>query len=233
MASQNNARPPSAHRDTGLRRAWLPALAALFSGIALLVAILVGIALTLALAVTAAAAVATFALILRRLPVDQRRQLLRQVAAGITGGLGATLAYDFTRYLLSVVDPSIYNPFEAVRAFGVLFLGAEGTSATIVGTGFHLLNGTMFGVSYCLLAGRDGRTSVRRALATGIGWGLFLESLQLAIYPGWLKVNFFAEFVAISAAGHVVYGTVLGLGCRSVLRRSLRSDADPSTTMNR
>jgi hypothetical protein len=65
--------------------------------------------------------------------------------------------------------------------------------------------------------------SRRRGLATGIAWGLFLESFQLAIYPGWLNIRFLDEFRQISFLSHVVFGAVLGLlvpaGLRYMRRR--------------
>lgn len=73
----------------------------------------------------------------------------------------------------------------------------------------HLLNGTSFGVAYLFLFARDGRTSVRRALLTGVGWGLFLETFQLTLYPGWLDIRLYQEFATISALSHIVYGATL------------------------
>ena len=56
-----------------------------------------------------------------------------------------------------------------------------------------------------------GRQSVvRLALASGVGWGLFLETFQLRSTPGWLNITTYKEFVTISFLGHIVYGLVLG-----------------------
>jgi hypothetical protein len=149
--------------------------------------------------------------------------LLALGRSGLTAGLFATAAYDFSRYVLSLLDPSPYNPFEAIRAFGVMLVGAgAGAELTYAaGLAFHALNGAMFGVSYCLFLARFGLRSQRLALATGISWGLFLEGMQLAVYPGWLNISAYQEFATISAAGHLVYGATLGLGCRWLLLRQL------------
>ena len=48
------------------------------------------------------------------------------------------------------------------------------------------------------------------ALVSGVGWGLFLETFQLTLYPGWLNITTYKEFVTISFLGHIVYGLVLG-----------------------
>lgn len=220
MASRN--RPPSPKRNLSFAaRAALVGLAALFSGAALLATIIGGMDLRVSLAVTTAIGLGIFAVIVGRASREGRRLLLRLAFAGSVGGLIATLAYDSSRYLLSQFDPSPYNPFEAITAFGTLLAGgtagAEWTMA--VGASFHALNGVMFGVSYCLFFGRWGAVSLRRALVTGIGWGLFLELFQVTLYPGWLNISAYAEFATISAAGHLVYGAVLGLACRSLLRR--------------
>lgn len=198
------------------------ALGALFSGAALLLAILAGVDLRLGLTGLAVLATIVFIAALRGSPPERRRGLLALGRIGVAAGLVATAAYDASRYLLSLLDPSPYNPFEAIRAFGVMLVGAgAGAEVTFAaGLAFHALNGTMFGVSFCLFFGRWAVRSAGRALVVGIGWGLFLEAFQLAIYPGWLDINAYSEFATISAAGHLVYGSVLGLTCRALLLRS-------------
>jgi hypothetical protein len=68
----------------------------------------------------------------------------------------------------------------------------------------------MFGVAYVFLFARDGAISAGRALGTGVAWGIFLELFQLTLYPGWLDIRTYEEFVTISALGHIVYGATLG-----------------------
>ncbi len=203
---------------------------ALFSGVALLGAILASISLALALAFTATLFIVTLVALWGLSTGEPRARLGRTIAAGIITGIIATLVYDATKFVLSQLDPSPYNPFELMRVFGFLLLG-DGPSAEaqrLVGTSFHLLNGTMFGLSYVLLFGRDGRTSTRWAIATGIGWGLFLETFQIVLYPGWAQTPgariYFTEFATISALSHVFFGLTLGLLGRWLLTRWLADE---------
>lgn len=196
-------------------------LFALFSGIALLAHIIGGVSLALALAGTSAILVGGVALALRGQDPVSRRWTLRTAAVGTAVGLIATITYDVTKASLSTLDPSPYNPFEVLLVFGQLLLGTDHTDmgVTIAGAAFHFLNGTAFAVAYCFLFARDGRSTLRWALATGIGWGVFLEIFQLTLYPGWLDIRFYEEFATISALSHVVYGATLGLLARTGLRR--------------
>ncbi len=204
------------------RAAWLIGLAALFSGVALLGNILFGLSLVAGLVVVGllAGSVATFAL--ARMPTQERRRILRVVLAGVGAGLAATLCYDATKFVLSQVDPSPYNPFEATRAFGILLLG-EGPGPVAhqaAGITLHLVNGTAFGVAFTVLFGREGRLSWQHAALFGVAWGLFLETFQITLYPGWLDIRAYREFATISALSHVVYGATLGLTGRALLRRA-------------
>ena len=140
--------------------------------------------------------------------------LARLARIGLLSGIAATITYDVSKYLLSQLDPTPFNPFEALRAFGVALIGREAPEAAIfaVGTAFHALNGTAFGVAFCMLFRQPN-------IVLGIAWGLFLELFQLSLYPGWLSIRFYDEFVQVSALGHVVYGATLGWLCARGLRR--------------
>lgn len=155
---------------------------------------------------------------------ESRGWMLRTVGLGIGVGLSATLIYDVTKTILSQLDPSPFDPFHVIAIFGKLIVGTNADPALITAAGlaFHLVNGTSFGVAYLFLFARDGRTTVRRALLTGVGWGLFLETFQLTLYPGWLDIRLYQEFATISALSHIVYGATLGLLARSVLPRVFR-----------
>lgn len=61
----------------------------------------------------------------------------------------------------------------------------------------------------------------------GIAFALGLEAFMLAIYPGWLDLRTLQEFTTMSVLGHLVYGSVLGLGTSWLLRR--RAAATPSS----
>jgi hypothetical protein len=143
---------------------------------------------------------------------SERQLIGRSVVYGAVAGFLATMAYDLSKAALSILDPSPYNPFEAIRTFGKLLAGPSAGEQAIVASGaaFHLLNGTMFGIAYVFIFARDGAISSGRALATGVAWGIFLELFQLTLYPGWLDIRAYREFVMISALGHVVYGATLG-----------------------
>jgi hypothetical protein len=176
--------------------------------------------LRVGLALTAVGMLAGVAIASARASSDRRRWMLRSVVTGVVAGALATAGYDVTRYTLSVFDASPYDPFEAIRRFGALLTGGSTDPATIAITGglFHLLNGSSFGVAYVFLFARDGQTTLRRALATGFGWGLFLELFQIGLYPGWLDIRAYSEFVTISAVGHLVYGATLGAVARTLLQ---------------
>lgn len=205
----------------------LLAFGGVFSGVALLLNILGGVSLALALLVMTALLLLILAVVLRVSSPESRGWMLRTVAAGIGVGLSATLIYDLAKTLLSRLDPSPFDPFHVIAVFGALIVGSDADPAliTAAGTALHLLNGTSFGVAYLFLFARDGRTSVRRALLTGVGWGLFLETFQLTLYPGWLDIRLYQEFATISALSHIVYGAILGLLGRSVLRRLFRESS--------
>jgi hypothetical protein len=202
---------------------------AMFSGAALLLYILAGISLRISLTAGLIVVLTGLSLTLRRSAPAERRLITRGLGAGATAGVLATMAYDLSKAGLSVVDPSPFNPFHVIHVFGELLVGrgASETAVVATGAGFHLLNGTMFGVAYTFMFARDGAISLRRGVTTGIGWGIFLELFQLTLYPGWLDIRTYGEFATISALGHVVYGATLGTVVRSLLRstRPVRADA--------
>ena len=153
-----------------------------------------------------------------------RRGLVRTVAVGLVVGIVATLLYDVTKSVLAQLDPSPYDPFEATRVFGRILIGADApaTAVTIVGWAFHLMNGTTFAIAFACLFARGGHTGRTRGLALGIGWGVFLETFQLILYPGWLSIGFVDEFSRISFLSHIVFGATLGLLVPAGLRWSER-----------
>jgi len=192
--------------------------AALFSGAALVAHILAGVSLRLTLLFTALLLVLAIVLIARRSAPRQRARLRRVAGAGLLAGVIATAAYDGAQFLLSRGTDSPYNPFEAIRAFGLLLAGPSAPPVAIyaAGTSFHLLNGISFGVAFCFLFRR-------RSLLQGIAWGMFLELFQLTLFPGWLDIRSYREFVQISVLAHLVYGAVLSLVAQAILRESTMS----------
>ncbi len=188
-------------------------LSALFSGVALVTHILSGVSLRLAFVAFAGLLILAVGAIWRRASTAERKWLVGLTRVGVVSGTLATAAYDLTKFALSQLDPSPYNPFETIRAFGILLAGPTAPQAGLylAGTAFHLLNGVAFGIAYCFLLARHG-------VGAGIAWGLILELFQLTLFPGWLDIRLYREFVQISSVSHVVYGTVLGL----VVQRDLR-----------
>jgi hypothetical protein len=180
--------------------------AALFSGAALVAHILSGISLRLTLLFTAALLAVAILLTARRSTPKGREWLRRLAIAGSIAGAVATICYDAAKYALSRLSPTQYNPFEVVHAFGMLLAGSGASPAMIYGAGvaFHLLNGVSFGIAFSFLFRR-------RSVLTGIAWGLFLEIFQLTLYPGWLDIRSYAEFMRVSVVAHIIYGVVLSL----------------------
>lgn len=207
-----------------LRR--LIGLFALFSGVALLLNIIGGVSLGLALGGTTLVLLGGVGLAMRGQDPESRRWTVRTAAVGALTGIVATSLYDTTKALLSTFDPSPYNPFEVFRIFGQLLLGTDSSTigVFVAGGAFHVLNGIAFALAYTFLFARDGRTTMRRAALTGMGWGLFLEIFQLTLYPGWLNIGFYSEFVTISALSHLVYGATIGVVARAGLRRVIAAE---------
>ncbi|MDP9326312.1 MAG: hypothetical protein M3O87_07240 [Candidatus Dormibacteraeota bacterium] len=201
-------------------------IASLGNGAALVGHILGGIPLPVVLAITWSIAVGAVVAMAGVGDPGQGAAIRRTVVVGLAAGIVATLAYDGTKAVLAQLDPSPYNPFEVTRIFGTVLVGASAPSSVItaVGWGFHLMNGCTFAIAYACLFGRGGRISKRRALVTGVAWGLFLETFQLLLYPGWLKIGFLDEFRRISFGAHLVFGAGLGLMVPYGLRR-LQPDA--------
>src|SRR5215207_746218 len=157
------------------------AVAALFSGAALVASIVTGISLALTLASLAAVALLTVAYEWAVAGIDARALIRKQLVIGALAGVVATAAYDLTRLLLTGSGLLTFNPFETFGIFGKLIIGsgAPESLALAVGTSYHLLNGVAFAVAYCfLLGGRNWKF--------GILWAMGLETAMLTIYPGWL-----------------------------------------------
>lgn len=185
------------------------AAAALFSGVALLAHILTRLSLRVLLSLTAVLMVSAVTALYRRSGPRQRVLLGRYTMVGLISGIMATAGYDLSKFALTQGGQFPYNPFEVIRTFGVLLAGSSAPLAVIygVGTGLHILNGTCFGIAFCLPFGR-------RGIVAGIAWGFFLETLQLTLFPGWLDIRAYREFAQISALSHVVYGSILGWCCQ-------------------
>jgi hypothetical protein len=185
------------------------------SGAALVIHIVSGVSLRLALVLTIGLMAVAVRSIWQRTLARDRSWLVRRLGVGLIAGSLATVSYDIAKFVFALLDPSSYNPFEVIRVFGKLLIGPSMPAVAVyaAGTAFHFLNGISFGTAFCLLFRRHG-------VLAGIAWSLFLELFQLTLYPGWLDIRFYQEFVQISALSHIVYGMVLGFSCRYALHAS-------------
>jgi hypothetical protein len=200
-----------------------------------IVSILSGLRLLLVEVAMAVIPLAAATYVFSRTPKAIVHEILTVVRAGLLAGAAATFVYDLTRTTLSVLDPSPYNPFEAIRRFGSGVLPADAAPAVVLAAGFaiHFLNGSSFGVIYAIFGGRYG-TTLRRALINGMAWGLTLEFIQSILYPGWLHITtVLQEFLVISGLGHLMYGVTLGLGVHRLLHRGSPLDDSPSAPQAR
>ena len=179
------------------------------------------------LAAAAATSLLAVVVTVRRLDPSIRAPVVGAARAGALAGVLATLVYDAAKMARSQLDATPYDPFVTRVVFGRLLVGGEATEplVSVAGWAFHVLNGTCFGVAYALLFARGRWISLRRALVTGIGWGLILEGFQLALYPGWLDIRAYDEFARVSALSHLAYGATLGTATRWFADRRAPGDA--------
>lgn len=188
-------------------RPWFFALAALFSGASLGSAIVFHAPLWATLVVITTLAAMGVAYRWRHTSVAGRLAVMTKVRTGLLAGLLGTTGYDLSRYTIATVTKMSYRPFETLLVFGYALAGPGVSRATAyaLGTGFHLLNGICFAIAYCLFfGGRDWRLAVL--------WALVLEAAMFSIYPTWLNLAAVKmEFAIVSFAGHLAYGTILGI----------------------
>lgn len=206
-------------RATGPAGRWRLLLVALplASGAGLAVHILAGIDLRLAVAALVLAGLGIWLLLLPRMPAQRRAELGRRAWIGAVAGLLATFAYDLARYGTVAVLEFSFQPFHVFSVFGHLFLGpaASAPAAFAAGAAYHLVNGTSFGIAYLLVRRRPGPL-------TGMAWGVALELAMATLYPSWLRIQQFGEFLQVSAIGHLVYGATLGLLAGRMLAARIR-----------
>jgi hypothetical protein len=188
-------------------RLWLLlALLPLATGAALVVHILSRVSLGLSLLVGFALVSVTGVLAWRRLRIDARREMARRAVAGLVAGLLGTLAYDLVRLVVVKVFHYTFWPFDIFSLFGLAIVGPglPPLLTTAVGVIYHYMNGILFAIAYAILLAPRGWWS-------GILWALGLEACMLALYPGWLHIQAYNEFVSVSMIGHLAYGTTIGI----------------------
>ncbi len=186
----------------------------LSTGAALVIYVLSGISLALTLIVLLSAALIFSWLIWSRASSSTRRLLKQRVSVGLQAGFLATLAYDASRYLLIKSFDLRFWPFDIFLVFGKALTGyAQGGALLVVaGIFYHLANGLGFATAYSLWWAERGAWA-------GVLWALFLEVCMVTIYPGWLNIKVFNEFLQVSFLGHVVYGLVLGFVAQHLMHR--------------
>jgi hypothetical protein len=184
------------------------AAAAMASGAALVVTVLTRVSLALTLLCGALSVAALGWQSWRRLPAAARPVLVERLLAGLLAGVPATAAYDLVRLLVVQVGHLDIWPFDTFPLFGQAILGTGLPPAAVlaVGVGYHYLNGACFAAAYSLLFRR-------RPFVAGIAWAMGLEAAMLLVYPRWLPAlgRVLGEFTIVSLAGHVAYGTTIGL----------------------
>jgi hypothetical protein len=188
-----------------LRRRIALAVLPLATGIGLVVYLLARISLRLGIAAALTVGAIAALVVWRKSSSEMRVLIRRRVLAGIVAGLLATLAYDIARYAVVTVFPLVIWPFDVFPIFGQLLIGAAPRKVLYaVGWLYHLANGTGFAVCYAILIPRPG-------ILSGLLFAGVLEFLMISLYPSWLGVKAYGEFLSISVVGHTAYGIVLGL----------------------
>src|SRR2546430_17286498 len=94
--------------NTPKRRAILRivGLSMLFSGVALITHIVLGVSLRAGLTLAAMFPVAAFAIAFWTMASAARARVIDDLKIGVLAGFIATVAYDFTKFVLSKLDPS-------------------------------------------------------------------------------------------------------------------------------
>jgi hypothetical protein len=189
--------------------------------------IVAGVDLRLAVGILVVFGIATWIILVPRLPLVQRERLRRRAAAGAVAGLVGALSYDAARYGVVALLSLSFEPFHVFEVFGHLFLGPQAGArwAFALGALYHLANGTCFGVAYTIAVRRP------RPL-TGMAWGLALEFCMATLYPTWLRIQQMGEFLEVSALGHLVYGAVLGLVAGRLLSKISTGTAAATSQAN-
>lgn len=188
----------------------------LSTGASLLIYIVSGISLVAALILLLIISSIIGISIWKKKQIDDRRFLAHRFKVGLLTGLLATAAYDVSRYVLIEMTGMSFYPFDIFSVFGQALIGAgfTGIWVTAAGVGYHLANGIGFAIAYTIWMGEKG-------ILGGIFWAFVLEVFMVSIYPGWLNINAYREFIDVSIFGHAVYGTVLGFTAKQLIVRNL------------
>jgi len=126
------------------------------------------------------------------------------VAAGLLGGLSATVAYDLVRVPFLVLG---YRLFAPISTYGILMtLGAASSPGTeTLGWLYNFMNGALFGVAY-------GMIGLGRRWWWAIPFALGLETMTVVTpYADVYGLRGKPDVIAIAYGAHVFYGVALGV----------------------
>ncbi|HLC49723.1 MAG TPA: hypothetical protein VJI96_05060 [Candidatus Andersenbacteria bacterium] len=177
----------------------------LASGAALLVHVVGKISLGAALGAGVAMVSAVGCWVWYRADAKERIRLRQLLKVGLVTGVCATIVYDVSRFALIIITGTAFWPFDIFEIFGRGIVGPDhyGWWVSLIGFGYHVLNGIAFGTAYTIWFGRRGPLA-------GVGFALMLELFMVSIYPTWLNIAMIGEFLSVSIFGHIAYGLTLG-----------------------
>ena len=139
------------------------------------------------------------------------RDLLRQVLAGITGGLIGTVGLEIIRHSGFLLGGM---PGELPKLMGVLLVDrfAQGPSllSNLAVWGYHFWNSTAFGFIYSLLIGK-GRSWMGAIYGIIIGIGFMASPAALSLGVGLFGADFGWGFTFTVTLAHLLFGFLLGL----------------------
>jgi hypothetical protein len=158
------------------------------------------------------------------------KTLLRNVIIGAIAGFVAALSYDVFRlpfvfarqwHIASVVPPMPL--FKVFPAFGQMILGHRLDAGIItladqlVGWTYHFSNGITFGIMYMAMIG----DATKRSWWWGVLMAVGIEiALLCSPYTRMFGIPLSAEFAVVTLSAHMIFGVVMGLGCRELSRRA-------------
>ena len=134
------------------------------------------------------------------------------LVAGTVGGLVGTVGYDVFRIPFVLGGLRLFAPIES---YGILLLGADGSSSTtdFAGWAYHFCNGIGFGITYAAVA-------LGRRWPWAVLWGVILETATiLTPFADAYAIRGKWDLIAIAYAAHLAYGIPLGLTVQRAVRR--------------
>lgn len=134
---------------------------------------------------------------------DPGSRLHTALVVGTIGGLIGTAGYDLFRLPFLLLGYRLLAPIDS---YGVLLLGADGSSALtgFAGWMFHVANGVTFGIAFAVVA-------LGRRWWWGIVWAMTLETATIVTpFADSYALRGRWNLIAIAYAAHLFYGAPLG-----------------------